>query len=295
MKYLLFIFIFLPFITMGQSKKQALVDLQHLLLSEKEWVKVHVAEFLIWEGVHIDDVKQEFLKEERLYGDIAKYRIGVWRVLAQCASTAEERMQWEQKIRTVYENSLAEDRLHAIETLSKLKVNVIDHIDTTLHGSMRLYSLWNCALKNEENQEVVKNLLLKGLLRDTLTDLEVIVSSFVLRHLGPLTKEEYNIFYNWVRSNHFTPAIASNLWATLLILSPLNGEDSKQAEIKDVLIGFKDEEGGLNNIIMGLAQRAGNNDLATLARLFALCRDKNRPTYNSDIHASAAYMILKVF
>jgi len=42
---------------MAQIQTNALADLRLLLHSEKEWGKVHVAEFLIWEKQCVDEVR----------------------------------------------------------------------------------------------------------------------------------------------------------------------------------------------------------------------------------------------
>ncbi|MBL1409402.1 type 1 periplasmic-binding domain-containing protein [Sphingobacterium faecale] len=279
---------------MGQTKEKALADLKHLLLSEKAWVKVHVAEFLLWEGCCRDEVKQEFVKEEQLYSHTPKYRIGIWRVLAQSALTPEERVMWERKIKAAYEDPKAEDRLHAIETLAKLRVPVVAQVDSSLEGSMRLYSLWNYALGGDANRKVVKKRILEDLFNKKLTDLELIVSSFVLRYLSPFTTKEYSALEAWVRNRQFLPSVASNLWATLVVLSPENVSDNKQVEINQMLFDFKEQEGSLNNILLAFAQRAGDREWENVLALYSLCKDKSSPTYHSDIHASAAYMMLRV-
>ena len=68
-------------------KQDSLEDkaMQELLLtlkSQPEFIKVHAAEFLIWLG-HTEESRKEFLKENEINGDQPKYRIGIWRVLAQ--------------------------------------------------------------------------------------------------------------------------------------------------------------------------------------------------------------------
>lgn len=289
-----FLFIFLPFVTMSQNKAQALSDLKKLLFSEKEWVKIHVAEFLIWEGHQIDVVKNEFLKEELLYSNTPKYRIGIWRVLAQCESDPENKSNWVQKIVAAYHNRNGEDRLHAIETLAKLKVPVVKEMDISLKGSMRLYSLWNYALGAEEKRKAVKSRIIADLLHKNLTELEILVSSYILRYIGPLSKAEYNAIYDWLDRTVFEPAIESNLLATLLILSPQEEELNGADDVKERLLALNDKDGSLNNILLALALKANPNDLDQVRRFYDKCSETDGTTYNSDEHASAAYMLLKV-
>lgn len=97
---------------------RCLAQLHETLEQGEEFVKVHAAESLLWTG-HPDTVRALFLKEPQ---DVPKYRIGVWRVLAQAASDQEERRTYENKIRAVLLDPNAPDRLHAAETLGKLGV-----------------------------------------------------------------------------------------------------------------------------------------------------------------------------
>ena len=105
-------------------------DLHHRCLSElrdtlergEEFVKVHASESLLWTG-HPDNVRAVFLNEPQ---DVPKYRIGVWRVLAQAAPDAQERRKYEDKILAVLLDPKAPDRLHAAETLGKLGVTSRD-------------------------------------------------------------------------------------------------------------------------------------------------------------------------
>src|SRR5690606_26761044 len=85
-------------------KQYALNDLKELLHTQEEWIKVHVAEFLIWENYLVDDVRTVFLDEERKHGNQPRYRIGIWRVLAQAAQTEQERESWIGRIVAAYNN-----------------------------------------------------------------------------------------------------------------------------------------------------------------------------------------------
>ncbi len=92
--------------------------LQEALNKGEEFVKVHAGESLLWTD-HPDKVREVFLKESQ---ETPKYRIGVWRVLAQTAPNKDERQDYENKILAVLLDKDAPDRLHAAETLGKLAV-----------------------------------------------------------------------------------------------------------------------------------------------------------------------------
>ena len=58
---------------------RCLSELRDTLEKGEEFIKVHAAESLLWTG-HPDQVREVFFNEPQ---EVPKYRIGVWRVLAQ--------------------------------------------------------------------------------------------------------------------------------------------------------------------------------------------------------------------
>ena len=291
----LLVLISIPLYGTGQTKQMALADLQSLLYAEKEWIKVHVAEFLLWEGYYADEVRAEFSKEEQQSGHLPKYRIGIWRVLAQAAADNKDRQCWIDKIISVYRDTTAEDRLHAIETLAKLKVPVIRHLPENLEGSFRLYSLWNQALGSESEQRKVKDILIQDLVNNKLTEIEIQVTSYILRYIGPLSRKEYNQIVTWMKEIDLKTASRSNLLATLLISYPKNQPIHIKKALKQELISLQNEKEALPHIMMALAQKGDVSDKETILSLYEHACDKNSTEYNSDLHATAAYMLLKSF
>ena len=102
--------------------ERCLVELRGVLDKGEEFVKVHAAESLLWTG-YPEGVREAFLSEPQT---IPKYRIGVWRVLAQAAVDKQERAEYEGRILAVLLDPSAPDRLHAAETLGKLGINCSD-------------------------------------------------------------------------------------------------------------------------------------------------------------------------
>ena len=82
-------------------------------------MKVHAAEFLL-ELDYPAGVEDAFLKELETFGQEPEYRIGIWRVLARASYNPNEKRSWVSRIRDVFLNPEAPDRLHASETLAKL-------------------------------------------------------------------------------------------------------------------------------------------------------------------------------
>ncbi len=100
-------------------RRRALGAMREGLGEGKEWVKVHAAEALVWTG-YPQRVKQTFL-DELAKKPGPKYRIGVWRVLAQAAGDdASERKRYVDLIVAALKDPEGPDRAHAVETLGKL-------------------------------------------------------------------------------------------------------------------------------------------------------------------------------
>ncbi len=133
---------------------RCLAVLHEALAEGKEWVKVHAAESLIWTG-NPESVRDVFLKE--LPGAWPKYRIGVWRVLAQAAPDQAERQQYEDKILAALLDSQGPDRQHAAETLGKLGVSshdpAVQRLAATETGAFQSMAQWVLANGLGESDE----------------------------------------------------------------------------------------------------------------------------------------------
>lgn len=100
-------------------RTRALETLREGMAKGKEWVKVHAAEALIWTG-NPQGVKEAFLAELKKKPG-PKFRIGVWRVLAQVAGgNKAERKKYVDPIVAALVDPKGPDRIHASETLGKL-------------------------------------------------------------------------------------------------------------------------------------------------------------------------------
>jgi len=289
----LLLLISVPLCGIGQSKQKALADLKSLLYSEKEWVKVHVAEFLLWEGYYVDEVRTEFLKEERQFGHVPKYRIGIWRVLAQAVRDEKDGQYWINKIIEAYYDTKGEDRLHAIETLAKLQIYVVRNLPENVEGSFRLYSFWNHALGSVRAQHKVKDILIQDLVNNKSMELEMYVTSYILRYIGPLSKKEYYQIQAWMAEKDIKIALRSNLLATLLISCPENRDVGAYQALKQELISLRDHIEAIPHIMTALAQKIDTDDQKVIRDIYESMCDGESRNYNSDLHATAAYMVLR--
>lgn len=288
-------------LSLPDLKQYARNDLRELLHTQEEWIKVHVAEFLIWENYLVNEVRSAFLDEERKHGDQPRYRIGIWRVLAQAALTSEERKSWIGRIVAVYNNPSSIDRLHAIETLAKLGVPVdasrkwvaevtVDNID-----AFTIYRLWNAAHHPDVGPDIVRATCLTLLNQLTEQDNTHLIPtiSYVLRYLKPLTLNEWLQLPELHIIERLPVAVRANLLATAWMTAPLI-EDQQTLPIKNQLMSMERDPAGLQQLLHGLAERRGVDDREILFRLYNQVRDVNKTTYDADIHATAAYALLNL-
>jgi hypothetical protein len=99
------------------QRLQLLLMLEREMNSNSGWVRVHAADALL-DHHHAQPVASSFAPE----ADTAAppYRIGVWRVLARAAATAEQQQAFIERIRRTMLDPQASDRVHAAESLAKL-------------------------------------------------------------------------------------------------------------------------------------------------------------------------------
>jgi SSS family solute:Na+ symporter len=103
----------------AELRDQSLAVLRKTLGHESRWIKVHAAEYLLTLS-YPQGVQEAFEAERTAHEGEPKYRIGIWRVLANAANSSEERRSWVNRIRSVVLDNAATDHVHARETLAKL-------------------------------------------------------------------------------------------------------------------------------------------------------------------------------
>lgn len=167
----------------------ALEVLRQELNTSDGWVKVHAAEALLRLG-YPEGVGEVFKQELALHGDQPQYRIGIWRVLANATVVPKEKTEWIEKVKGVFFDPAAPDRIHAAETLGKLKVRLTEH-EKTLVGQYAQqkqdpFAFWILA-QNGQAGAVVELQRLKGS-DDPVTALR---AGLCLEQLQPVSKEAW--------------------------------------------------------------------------------------------------------
>src|SRR5690348_12504459 len=102
--------------------KTARHTLNAVLTEQQGFIKAHAGEYLLRVG-DTAEVQRTFLREDELHGTEPRYRIVIWRVLAQTESSPAGKMKWAGKVLAVFGDPQAPDRLHASETLARLGIS----------------------------------------------------------------------------------------------------------------------------------------------------------------------------
>ena len=111
---------------MKKQRSQLISALEHEMVTNTQWQRVHAAEGLLDNG-ESRKIVVIFLPEADTAA--APYRIGVWRVLAR-ATSGDESNRYVARIRAVLRDPQATDRISAAESLGK--INAVSRADRDL-------------------------------------------------------------------------------------------------------------------------------------------------------------------
>ncbi|WP_353719954.1 hypothetical protein [Dyadobacter sp. 676] len=284
-------------------KPEACVALLRKVLNEQaEWVKVHAAEYLLWAG-YPDGVKQVFLNEEKYHGTEPPYRVGIWRVLFQCADSEYERVVWLNRIKAAFLDENGPDRIHAAETLAKLRTSVQAEAPgvtmRALGGSqpaLAIYTLWSTAFDPALRPDVVKNELIENLTPLSGSDwTKKSISAYALRQFGDLNAAQWERLAEAAsREPETSPARVFLLSAAWLTAS--NAAGAAVSAIRSSVLKYHSAKtkAERSEMAMALAAKGNRDDLPLLAGMFENRDPLGDTVADYDVMAAAAYAILKI-
>ncbi|MBZ5558999.1 MAG: HEAT repeat domain-containing protein [Acidobacteriia bacterium] len=269
---------------------RALRVLRDALDKEDRWIKVHAAEALLAVG-RPDGVLRAFESELTSKGAEAKYRIGIWRVLAQ--STSEhEREQWVGKILTAFLDTDGPDRLHAAETLAKLgyhargrEADAFEIVARTRRGSLAVDAQWvlvNSGPGNNVNGEMRLAELLDSDDDGTRDD-----AAYAIRHLPKLSSAAWEKLAAAAKREPAHSGVRANLMSAAFLHAP-PGENAQKASFKAELVKYA-QSGTTDEKFEACAVlgQAGESDvLPLLAGLLE--------SHDPDVRVGAAQAILRI-
>lgn len=274
----------LPTVTQ-EVRGRAVEALRRTLGEEERWVKVHAAEFLLALDYR-DDVQEIFEEELARSGDEPEYRIGVWRVLARAAARPEDRDSWTAKIRDVFLDADAPDRLHAVESLAKLRYTVseeeaepFERAALGVDGRTAAYANWVLVNSGVEGAEARLADLLDSPEPGPRTS-----AQYALRHLADLSAATQSKLAEAAAGEPIDASGGVFLVSAAVVHAP----DGLQAARKDRLLAYaaEGESSEKYQACETLATIGAREDLPLLVRLL--------DGSDADVRSAAACAILRI-
>lgn len=228
--FIYFIFFIMTLVNIPACKtsslqEQSLAELKQVLHNQPEFIKVHAAEYLIWVG-HPEEVRKEFLRENELHSDQPKYRIGIWRVLAQTETEPEGKNLWHEKVLEAFGDLDGPDRLHAAETLAKLKLSPLEkYPDATqksvadTNRNMQVYTHWALSYAPNSDANKFRQDFLHMLANDT-NKIVRMISAYIVRRIKSLTPDEWTKLSMQALEEPDSSDLKNNLLNTAMVTCP---------------------------------------------------------------------------
>ena len=283
--------------------QEAVDTLRVVLHKQQEWVKVHAAEFLIWSG-NPGGVKEIYGEELQKFNDKSPYRIGIWRVLSQLSDGAE-RKDYEQKVLHAFLDTSGKDRLHAVETLGKLKLSpyhaapgvtkaALESDNAALYG----YSNWAMAYTDQNAMLDAQKYFYKQLMNPAADITLRRIAAYVLRYIQGVSPAQWNELASYMMSIPNGADGRIGFLTTVVILADEASEKTDLYQsVYNALLEYRTEKnkGVRIELANALAVKGTRNDIAMLVEWMRNLSPTGVAADDADVQASAAYAILKLF
>ncbi|SHN14414.1 transporter, SSS family [Cyclobacterium lianum] len=288
-------------------RQRAIQELDTVMVKQERWVKVHAAEYKIELG-YTEDVAETFMAELLQAQNQSQYRIGVWRVLAQCNSLEVD--QYREKIAAAFRDKQGDDRVYAAESMAKLGLNLKrwapEATEEVLNGpvnSLYVYTMWS-SLQGEDPADEV-SALLELVKNKKLDDLLVMQAAYALRNEGNLSITQWKNLASQALAREESSAAKVYLLSAAFIHAPESekGRDTFAA-VREQLLLYRDsaEKGAQMELAIALGRAGRPEDLAVLKKLLEGSNPVDpsgdpeaialHHAAQADIRATAAYSIL---
>lgn len=259
--------------------------LRRVLNDTLRWEKVHAASYLL-QLDYRDGVHDVFLKEEAQHGEVPYYRIGVWRVLA--ASQEEERQKWLARIQTVAADTLAPDRVHAVESLAKLGVPTALE-PTTEDPILNFFIRWANGQSAGSARSPSADFFLQTIAgeRADASPRERRLAAYALRNSGKLDAARWNRLAELALRTDAPHELRVYTLAAALAAAPGDSLVTRQfSTLKDQLVSLTRNGSAAERIelLLALAENGSADDLPLL----------NAANPDPGVQAAAAYASLRI-
>lgn len=283
-------------------QKKTVNILKQNLNSLSGWNKVHAAEYLIWTK-HPEDVGPIFLNQNEHFGKQPEYRIGIWRVLAQTMQFSREKEKWTNKIKEAFFDTLGLDRIHAAETLAKLKISPLKEgpiitfealqSDST---TLSLYTRWSVSYSSKNLLLSEQKWLLKFLQLNKKAS-ERRLAAYIISKLGILCQQDWLMLSSQALEEPTHSEAKVFLLSAAFVTAPKSVEQLYcYKDIKTTLfaLGGKDSKSGRTEMAVALAAKGRAEDINVLTSLLNTKYPLPVETDNRDVQSAACYGILSI-
>ncbi|GAA4445454.1 hypothetical protein GCM10023091_37180 [Ravibacter arvi] len=275
-------------------RTEAVSELKRVLTDTLRWEKVHAAEYLM-ELQYFDQIKEVFLREEKIHGKEPSYRVGIWRVLAQVPALSAERNQWIDRIHGVYKDRRSIDRAQAAESLAKLK-HPFTPVAEEKDPVVKLFAEWAGAYASPKTAATARTELMRLIMPGSRAPRERKVAAYALRHLGPSSYAETQAISNLALSEPDSSEVRAYLLSAAIHHLPVDSL-SRNRLVYDELVRLA--SGGSKSVCFevehALAVRGASSDIPLLTGFLKGTSDNRfTPAEEADIRAGAAYALLRI-
>jgi SSS family solute:Na+ symporter len=279
-----------------ETLRRAKCILYDVLQNGYQWEKVHAAEFLLDLGYN-QDICETFHSELASHGTVPEYRIGIWRTLYRASdSTGKER--WKDSIYGVFVNPDAPDRIHAAETLAKLKIDkhkknddhIIKNTLTTTDLRLWFYTQWWILPQAPNGMEELKKHLFQIICSGEYDHSIRSLAAYVIREDKSLSlnDEEWLSLKNIAISEPGNTGVRPLLLVAALTKVPETFSGSSLLkDIKNSLFKYKDSNS--QDLYYFCSACADKGTISDIKILTGLPDDEV-----NDIRNAASYAVLKI-
>ncbi len=218
-----------------ELREEAVAALRDVMKSSDHWAKIHAAEWLLQLG-YSQGVADEFRRELAVRGDEPRYRVGIWRVLAEASQSPRDYSQWTDRIKGACFADNSPDRVYAAESLAKLGVSLdskeLKRVTDAASGTdarLAANCCWALAVADQDHPECRLNRLI-GLLERTSVEARR-TAALALRQLGLLDHNQWQTVVD--RAERETDALAKlRLFGTALVAAPADAPKEELSAIR---------------------------------------------------------------
>jgi SSS family solute:Na+ symporter len=225
-------------------------------------------------------------------------------VLSQASANNEDKKVWNDKIMQAFIDTDGKDRLHASETLAKLKISPFaDYPEITKKTiespvrSLSLYTRWSEAFITKDSLVAVRKSFFDLAISNKEDTASRRLAIYVLRQLRDLSQKQWVILAELALAEPEDSELKMSLINGAVILADENSTSSiLYNQVFDELLGYEQvaTKAARAEIAAGLAEKGKPEDLPVLISFLKNAIPIGQDAADADIQASASYAILKI-